>query len=157
MVGTVGVDSAFPVTDNNITSKQRRVIKMIIVTWRFSTTPDGVGKGLEWAKKMSANAKKRGYGALKWWLLRPRTGDASRFSMVLESSCSSFQKRRRGVLHLTDRFAVTRPVNENLQYHKDEEDYPPKSVHTGLKAVCTYAIPPQKSSVRSRTAWSSHR
>ena len=66
---------------------------MIIVTWRFTTTPGGWNKGLEFAKRVMASQKKGGFIPPKWWILRPRTGDNSRFSVVGEfASYAEFEK-----------------------------------------------------------------
>ena len=65
---------------------------MIIVTWRVSTAPEGAKQGLEWGNKVMAGQKKAGLAPSKWWILRPRSGDFSRFTMAAQfASLAEFE------------------------------------------------------------------
>ena len=65
---------------------------MFIVTFRINTAPDGMRKGLEWAKNVMATMKKAGLAPSKWWILRPRSGDASRYSIAVQyASLAEFE------------------------------------------------------------------
>ena len=57
---------------------------MVIVTWRFTTTPGQISKGLEWASGNTEIQEKEGFLPQKKWLLRPRTGDVNRFSAAAQ-------------------------------------------------------------------------